>query len=132
MKTNLIYLAIFTSISFFYSCEKQPFDYRNKVIGKYLFVTKRQEYVQGTSFLILDSIYTVGTIEYGPNSDELLVKYAPNEQFVWKVKEVDFYKDINGCYFSNDNDEFRMHYFRHQGGMGAAKNHWINGLRMHN
>lgn len=132
MKTNLIYLAIFTSISFFYSCEKQPFDYRNKVIGKYLFVTKRQEYIQGTSFLILDSIYTVGTIEYGPNADEFLVKYAPNEQFVWKVKKEDLFKNNGVWYFWKDNNDIRMYYYRHLGGMGAAKNHWINGLRMHN
>jgi len=132
MNYKLPFILLIGMLISLYSCEKHAFDYRNKVIGKYLFVTKRQEYVQGTSFLILDSIYTVGTIEYGPNADEFLVKYAPNEQFVWKVKKEDLYRDINGCYFKLENHDIKMHYYRHVGGMGAAKNHWINGLRMHN
>lgn len=132
MNYKLPFILLVGMIISLYSCEKKPFDYRNKVIGKYLFVTKRQEYFQGTPFLILDSIYTEGTIEYGPNADEFLVKYAPNEQFVWKVKKEDLFKNNGVWYFSQDNDDVRMFYYRHQGGMGAAKNHWINGLRMHN
>lgn|SRR5574343_5441 len=132
MNYKLPFIFLVGMIISLYSCEKQPFDYRNKVIGKYLFVTKRQEYNQGTSFLILDTIYTVGTIEYGQNADELLVKYAPNEEFVWKVKKEDLFKDINSCFFSQDNNDMRMQYFRHVGGMGVAKNHTIDGLRMHN
>lgn len=132
MNYKLPFIFLVGMIISLYSCEKQPFDYRNKVIGNYLFVTKRQEYNQGTSFLILDTIYTVGTIEYGQNADELLVKYAPNEEFVWKVKKEDLFKDINSCFFSQDNNDMRMQYFRHVGGMGVAKNHTIDGLRMHN
>lgn len=132
MKTNLIYLAFFTTISFLYSCEKKPFDYRNKVIGKYLFVTKRQEYNPNISYFVLDTIYTEGTIEYGPNADEFLVKYAPNEQFVWKVKKEDLFKNDGVWYFSQENGEIRMHFYLHIGGMGVAKNHTINGLRMQN
>ncbi len=132
MKTYLFNLLLGSLFLTVLSCEKQPFDYRNKVIGKYLFVTKRQEYNQGTSFLILDTIYTVGTIEYGQNADEFLVKYAPNEEFVWKVKKEDLFKNDGVWYFWQDQDEIRMHYYRHLGGMGVAKNHTIDGLRMHN
>lgn len=80
-------LLITLSIVILNSCEKQPFDSRNKYVGDYEFTSSVRDNLQcclNQEQCCSDIVKTVfnGKIDYGSKHDLIIIDYAVNVNFV--------------------------------------------------
>jgi hypothetical protein len=75
----ILFLALITFILF--SCEKDLFDYRNKYLGHWIFVSKKTvDYADTSKVDIIESNTYRGTIKYGEEDNSLLLQYTETNQ----------------------------------------------------
>lgn len=75
------FLFFFLTVTLFMtSCEKKPFNFRNKYIGTWSFTVKRTAYQLNQGITLDDTVYYEGNIEYGSEKNELVIHYLENEK----------------------------------------------------
>jgi hypothetical protein len=85
----LLFLVLITS----FSCEKVPFDYRNKYIGDYNFTTYYTEWSWATGMYTYDTTEYNGKTVYGTTKELLKIDYQNN-------KEIELFITRNGELYS--------------------------------
>ena len=138
MKKNVFTasLLILTLIFISVGCKKQPFDYRNKYIGKFNFVYSYRSWtMQGT--YASDTIYYSGKIYYDISSeDKIKLDYDQNatlELDINKNGELSLPCGVTIGKFDN-NDQVTLNYGSNScsgggGGLGGGTNCSLTGTR---
>jgi hypothetical protein len=130
MKNKLASFVILSIVIILSACEKKPFDYRNKYIGKWDFVVERREFSMDTNDThYWDTISYQGKIDYANGENNLLVQYTADDTITIEVD-----KDgniVKPCWYCNatfvDNKNLDM-YLR-WGGHGAGLIHEVKGKK---
>lgn len=117
-KIRIVQVIFTVATIIFLSCEKQPFDFRNKYFGNWVFS------IQLSSFKIYgnntDSIQCTGSFLYGENFDEIALQsdcYSKTFRIDKYGKVVSIYDQhtyIEGGEFEG-RSVFRYSYYHHQG-----------------
>ncbi len=92
MKTKLLLLML---CFFVFGCKKNPFDYRTKYLGNYVFVVHSSSYnpLDG----LIDTTFSInGEIEYGSEKNTILISFGGSTGTDFKIYE-DGTVDINYC-----------------------------------
>jgi len=94
MKNKL--LILFFCI-FIFGCKKNPFDFRNKFLGDYIFVVHNSSWYSGN--VQMDTTYTIdGTVDYGQEKNSVLISSSAFslQATVYEDGTIEGYWDNNG------------------------------------
>ena len=139
-------IIIIISIILLSSCEKQPFDYRNKFVGDYEFMTVIQEQdvncCEGNApcCTIESTVVYQGEITYGYESDEIIIDYIDDERDFypnsdsWRIRKGKLHIKINkegrgyGIFFNESGDvEFGVSF---KGKTIQGTSHHVSGKKL--
>jgi len=128
MRPHKIYwLLVFIAIIF--SCNKKPFDYRNKYIGEWNFKVERTEVnTDSIGYYYHDTISYFGKIKYGEQEDELLFEYTADNSITLKIDKEDELSKFpthycGGTFYGSE----KVHLYLRWGGLGGGVTHVIDG-----
>jgi|BarGraIncu01122A_1022018.scaffolds.fasta_scaffold115651_1 hypothetical protein len=119
-KIRIIQALFIVAIIIFFSCEKQPFDFRNKYLGKWTFNINLSSWNPSRGGNYTDSYECVGDFTFGVKFDELTL-----QSYYYSVTfRIDKYGKLVSIYDQHTFMEsgefegrsiFRYGYYHHQG-----------------
>jgi len=120
---------IFIVITLMYSCEKKPFNYRNKYIGNWEFTTNITEVnLHGEGSIVENTVAYLGLISYD-SKEQLKINFLDNMEVYVEVDKngiISAYKDLGNGVFTSKKI---MEYSLKRGGLGAWINYKISGIK---
>lgn len=114
---------------FFYSCNREMFDYRSKYTGNWSFIVEISEVnTDSIGYFAYDTICFDGVIGLGDDPDGILIQYTEDNTVVLKVNENGKLSGFSSHYsageFISNN---KVHLYLRNGGIGGGVIHVVNG-----
>jgi hypothetical protein len=119
-KIRIIQVLFSVTAIIFFCCEKQPFDFRNKYIGNWIFSIQLSSWDPSRGGDYTDSLQCTGSFYYGANFDEIILQSDSYS----KTFRIDKYGKVVSMYDQHtfteagefeDTRVFRYGYYHHQG-----------------
>jgi hypothetical protein len=125
-KHKKIYWLLFIIII---SCNKKPFDYRNKYIGDWEFNIDITEFnTSSVGYYYHDSLTYMGQIKYGNEDDNLLIEYSSNNSITLKIDKENILTGFPTAYCGGEFDgNNKLHLYLRWGGLGGRITHVVDG-----
>ena len=113
---------IFTAMLVFSSCEKIPFDYRNKYLGRWIFkVEVKKVNVDYQGQFDIDTLSCIGVISYDDEDREkLLIDYCVWELKLRVGKNGELTESPNQYSSGSFEGEDHLHFYYWNGGLGGG------------
>jgi len=127
---SFIYFIIFGFL-LLNSCEKGPFNYRNKYLGEWDFIVKTTEInTDSIGYYHEDSFTYSGEIKYGESNNEIIIEYLDNRSITLSIDEDGVLSEFPTKYCGGKFDgEEKINLYLKWGGLGGGVTHVIEGKR---
>ena len=119
------FLGIFSVIS----CNKKPFDYRNKYIGEWNFSIEYSSFNMGNSPSIYDLVEYLGEITYGEEDNNVIIKYSKNNSVTLTIDKNGIFYDLPTRYCNGTIVSDNIDLYLRWGGLGGGTSHKITGYK---
>lgn len=113
------------------TCQKKPFDYRNPLLGNWVFTVERTELnTDSIGYYFHDTIVFHGCIGTGRDDDEISITYASEPPVTLKISKNFALSNFptqycNGSFERKD----KLHLYLRWGGLGGYVAHRIDGQK---
>ncbi|MHC1707452.1 MAG: hypothetical protein AB9842_08015 [Bacteroidales bacterium] len=128
---NLLFSLFVVFSVILFSCEKHPFDYRNKYLGRWDFKTNWSKVnVDSIGQSVYGNAYYFGEIDYGDSDNELIIRFMLDKEVTIEIDKTGRITNFGTTYGSGyfrGKDELSL-YLRF-GGLGGWEEYNITGTK---